>query len=86
MTHTTMKTITPLLTVIAMALLFGCGTAPRHHDFSGTPTTDIVVTVSCSDPGMKFAGTFNQSQKLQAQMARQQLQDRQGAGGQAPPS
>jgi hypothetical protein len=36
--------------------------------------------------GMKFAGTFNQSQKLQAQMAQQQLQDRQGTGSQAPPS
>jgi hypothetical protein len=36
--------------------------------------------------GMKFAGTFNQSQKLQAQMAQQHLQDRQGSGGQASPS
>ena len=35
--------------------------------------------------GMKFTGTVNQSQKLQAQMAQQQLQGRHGTGGRAPP-
>jgi hypothetical protein len=40
--------------------------------------------IQAARSGMKFAGTFNQSQKLQAQMAQQQLQDRQGTGGQAP--
>ena len=30
--------------------------------------------------GMKFASTFSQSQQLQAQLAQQQLQDRQATG------
>src|SRR5260370_35153782 len=35
--------------------------------------------------GMKFAGTFTQTHKLQAQIAQHPLQHRQGHGGQAPP-
>lgn len=53
-----MKTITSLLSIVTMALLFGCATAPRHRDYSGLAPTHIVVTVSCSEPDMKFTGTI----------------------------
>lgn len=53
-----MKTLTSLLSIVTTALLFGCATAPRHHDYSGMPVTHIVVTVSCSAPDMKFSGTI----------------------------
>lgn len=62
-----MKAITLLLALSLTSLLFGCSTASLHRDYSGIPATDIVVTVSCSDPKMGFAGTIvsdGQSQQL----------------------
>lgn len=55
--HIAMKNITLLLTLIAGAFLFGCGT-PTHRDFAGMPATAFAVTVSCSDASMRFEGTI----------------------------
>lgn len=56
-----MKSIIPLLPLIAALILSGCSTTthqPRQRDYSDIPVTDIVVTVSCSEPGMEFTGTI----------------------------
>lgn len=55
---TTMQTVTVLLALIAATCVVGCGTASHGRDYSGTPATDIAVTVSCSRPTMGFAGTI----------------------------
>ena len=52
-----MKTIPTLLALIAAAAFAGCSTTPSHHAYSG-PTTDIVVTVTCSNPDTRFTGSI----------------------------
>ena len=58
----TMKSITPRLILIAALVLSGCCSTtthqPRQRDYSGMPATDIVVTISCSEPSMAFTGTI----------------------------
>ena len=53
-----MKTIASLLAVIAATILVGCSTTSPHRDFTGLPATDITVSVTCSDPSMRFTGTI----------------------------
>jgi hypothetical protein len=53
-----MKTITSLLAIIALTALAGCSTTSSQRAYSGMPVTEIVATVSCSDPGMRFTGTI----------------------------
>ena len=55
--HTIMKNIPTLLALIAAAVLTGCSTTPSQHAYSG-PTTDIVVTVTCSNPDTRFTGSI----------------------------
>jgi hypothetical protein len=58
-----MRTTKALLALIAGTFLFGCG----KPDYSGIPVTHVVVTVSCSNPGMRFTGTIvsdGRSEKL----------------------
>ena len=52
-----MKTIPSLLAVIAATILVGCSTTSSQHAYSG-PTTDIVVTVTCSNPDTRFTGSI----------------------------
>lgn len=62
-----MKTAVSWFAVLAAALFAGCSTTSTtapHRDFSGMPPTDITVTVSCSDPTMKFAGTITADGQL----------------------
>jgi hypothetical protein len=42
----------------AAVVLAGCSTPSPHRDFSGMPKTEIVVTVTCSNPNSKFTGTI----------------------------
>lgn len=53
-----MKTTITLLTTLVAVVLAGCSSTPPHRDFSGTPNTEIVVTVTCSNPNTKFTGTI----------------------------
>src|SRR5580704_9690131 len=53
-----MKTLLSFLTIIAAVLLTGCATTSPPHDYSGVPPTEIVATVSCSDPSIPFTGTI----------------------------
>ena len=53
-----MKTIPSLLAVIAATILVGCSTTSSHRDTAGTPATDITVSVTCSEPTMRFTGTI----------------------------
>ena len=52
-----MKNIPTLLALIAAAVFIGCSTSSSHHTYSG-PTTDIVVTVTCSNPDTRFTGSI----------------------------
>lgn len=56
--HIIMKTTTSLLALIAAVVLAGCSTTSSHRDFSGMQMTDIVVTVTCSNPDTRFTGTI----------------------------
>lgn len=47
--------IPSLLVILTATWLSGCSTL--HPDYSGTPATDIVVTVTCSDRSARFEGT-----------------------------
>jgi hypothetical protein len=53
-----MKTAITLLATLTTVVLAGCSSTSSHRDFSGTPTTEIVVTVTCSNPETKFSGTI----------------------------
>ena len=53
-----MKTIPALLAVIAATILVGCSTTSSHRDTAGIPATDITVSVTCSEPTMRFTGTI----------------------------
>ena len=52
-----MKTIPTLLALIAAAVLAGCSTTSSQRAYSG-PKTDIVVTVTCSNPDTRFTGSI----------------------------
>ena len=54
----TLKTIITLPAVITLIALAGCHTPSPQHDSSGLPARDITVSLSCSEPGMKFKGTI----------------------------
>ena len=49
-----MRTI--LIALAAGLLCFGCRTSSARRDFSGAPPRQIVATIKCSDPAMKFTG------------------------------
>ena len=49
------RSIQLVLILFAASALFGCSTT--RPDYSGTPATDIVVTISCSEPNARFDGT-----------------------------
>ena len=53
-----MKTPSSLLSLVILALLAGCATTSPQRDLSGMPPINIVTTVSCSDPAIKFTGTI----------------------------
>jgi len=53
-----MKTTRSLLIIIAGVALAACSTTSSHRDSSGRAKTEIVVTVTCSNPGTKFSGTI----------------------------
>ncbi len=53
-----MKHLAPLFALFAAAAFVGCSTTSSHRDFSGVPATDIAVTITCSDPDMRFSGTI----------------------------
>jgi len=53
-----MKKILSLLPLITATIFVGCSTTSPQRDFSGMPPMDIVVTVTCGDPAMKFTGTI----------------------------
>lgn len=42
---------------MAAAVLTGCATTSSQRAYSG-PTTDIVVTVTCSNPNTRFTGSI----------------------------
>ena len=52
-----MKTLPTLLALIAAAVLTSCRTTSSQRAYSG-PTTDIVVTVTCSNPDTRFIGSI----------------------------
>ena len=53
-----MKTILSLVILIAVTVLVGCSATAPQRNLSGVPPLNIVVTVTCSDPAMKFTGTI----------------------------
>jgi len=53
-----MKNTTSVLAIFAAAVLAGCSLKSSDGDFSGLPTTDIEVTVTCGKPDTRFAGTI----------------------------
>jgi hypothetical protein len=53
-----MKTIPSLLALFVTTILVGCSTKSPHRDFTGLPATDITVSVTCSEPSMRFTGTI----------------------------
>jgi hypothetical protein len=53
-----MKFTISLLTIVAALVLAGCRTKSSHSDSAAMPKTDIVVTVTCSNPDTKFTGTI----------------------------
>ena len=62
-----MKSIRLFLTLVAVTVLLGCSTTPASRNFSGIPATEILVTISCSEPSMRFTGTIvsdGQSEQL----------------------
>jgi hypothetical protein len=52
------KATITLFALLAVILLLGCRAPAPHRGYSGLPATDIVVTVTCSEPGIGFAGTI----------------------------
>ena len=54
-----MKIAITLLTISAAVALAGCSTTPSHRDISGVAKTEIVATVTCSNPDTKFTGTID---------------------------
>ena len=51
-----MNIITVPLTLAAALVCFGCSTTSARRDVSGDAPTEIVATIKCSKPGMKFTG------------------------------
>lgn len=54
-----MKITIILVTIVAAVVLTGCSTTSSHRDSSGMAKTEIVVTVTCSNPDTKFTGTID---------------------------
>lgn len=52
-----MKSAISLVTILVV--FGGCTTTAPRRDVSGMAKTEIVVTVSCSNPNTKFAGTID---------------------------
>jgi hypothetical protein len=52
-----MKKTKVIFAVMAAALLTGCSHPSMQRVYSG-PTTDVVVTVTCSNPGTRFTGSI----------------------------
>ena len=57
--NTIMKSTISLLTIVGAVVLQGCGTTSSHRAGSGMAKTEIVVSVTCSNPNTKFAGTID---------------------------
>ena len=53
-----MKRLTPLMAVLAAALVTGCSTTTSQRSFTGIPATDFTVSVTCGEPTVGFAGTI----------------------------
>jgi hypothetical protein len=53
-----MKITASRFAIAAIVLLAGCSTTSSHRDTAGAAKTDIVVTVTCSNPNTKFTGTI----------------------------
>ncbi len=51
-----MKNIYAMITAFAFAALFGCASAPQNY--GGSPATNIIVNVTCTDSGARFNGTI----------------------------
>ena len=52
------KSIPSVLFILTATWLSGCSTIHPHHDYSGIPATNIVVTITCSEPKTRFDGTI----------------------------
>jgi hypothetical protein len=53
-----MKSTISLLTIVGPIVLAGCSTTSSHHD-AGKAKTEIIVTVTCSNPKTNFTGTID---------------------------
>ena len=53
-----MKAMALLPAVIVTTIFAGCGTTSSHRDYSDMPATDLMVTVTCSNPNTRFAGSI----------------------------
>jgi hypothetical protein len=51
-----MKAIRSLLALLALTFLVGCGTTAAHRDLAAGPAIDFNVSVTCSEPTMRFTG------------------------------
>jgi hypothetical protein len=51
-----MKTVSSLLALLATTILIGCSATSSHRDSTGLHATDITVSVTCSEPSMRFTG------------------------------
>jgi len=49
------QSLLSIFTILTATLLPGC--SAFHPDYSGTPATDIVVTITCGAPDARFEGT-----------------------------
>jgi hypothetical protein len=46
------------LTLVVAIFLSGCNTTSPRCNYSGIPATEIIVTISCSEPSLRFTGTI----------------------------